>query len=958
MNLSSDVVFSFQCDGIEENSFKVLSFTGSEKLGELYQFDIQLVSYSDTVDPDQLLDSSCHLSIQSYDKTRQFNGILSNFSYLNPTENGHLFQATLVPKLWLLSQFTTNEVYLGLNLSDTLALLFDEAGLTSDEYDLSQISHYREWDYRCQFGESHYSFLKRITEREGVYFYFSQENNTAKAIFCNKNNQHPTQTTTSTYTPITGSSYSEGSPVIFQWTQNNQRVPKEVIVKDYNNDRPSVDLSARSKVDPSGLGEVFRYCDNLYDSDEASILADIRAEELFMQKTQFFGSSLDIEISPGYPLILTAHPLQKLNNEYCPISISHSGYASDLMQTQKSSEQPYSNTIQAISVDVQFRPEQKTEKPRFYGVLNALVDSEGDGKYAHIDKRGRYRVTLPFDRKDRDGAQASWWIPMSQPNAGENSGMHFPLLKGAEVLLSFIGGDPDRPVITGAVPNASKPSVVSEENHTTNKIQTAAGNVIELEDDEDNKRIKLFSPNGYTYMHLGAANPFKAEGFMFLTQKQWFQEIAGGYQTTLISKAAAEDLTGVSDDEKTFKDTKPAVAIDSTRIDAIRSDPTSNNGTVTDIIDEQVLFQFPWLFGSDTGEIKSGEFFSSPHERSGMANFHRETGEKYTWTDGNTYTFGGAKDFGYGNGYEVNYVDPDSVSDWDGSLNLDYFSIPGYNPDTLLISKTIGDTYDYQSGNKEEVYFGLDEVSRAATLASTEVKVTGVNTSASLSALNFNFEAGLKFDLTLAAAVDLTFGPSFDRCESKKDISGVQGVSISSGAKISLCASPLVVPNPPATTWGKAVTGATSLATKLGLTEQAIGPLTSGGSLELTPSDVKLAFAGPTNQLSINATGTELTTPKISITSAASATISAVAAIDISGAIVSTSGTTAMNIEAPTVSIKGTVATNVQSATVSVKADTALSLQGTTISMKANAMGNVNAGGMLKVSASGLVQLG
>jgi len=727
MNLSSDVVFSFQCDGIEENSFKVLSFTGSEKLGELYQFDIQLVSYSDTVDPDQLLDSSCHLSIQSYDKTRQFNGILSNFSYLNPTENGHLFQATLVPKLWLLSQFTTNEVYLGLNLSDTLALLFDEAGLTSDEYDLSQISHYREWDYRCQFGESHYSFLKRITEREGVYFYFSQENNTAKAIFCNKNNQHPTQTTTSTYTPITGSSYSEGSPVIFQWTQNNQRVPKEVIVKDYNNDRPSVDLSARSKVDPSGLGEVFRYCDNLYDSDEASILADIRAEELFMQKTQFFGSSLDIEISPGYPLILTAHPLQKLNNEYCPISISHSGYASDLMQTQKSSEQPYSNTIQAISVDVQFRPEQKTEKPRFYGVLNALVDSEGDGKYAHIDKRGRYRVTLPFDRKDRDGAQASWWIPMSQPNAGENSGMHFPLLKGAEVLLSFIGGDPDRPVITGAVPNASKPSVVSEENHTQNKIKTAGNNIIEIEDEAGSERIKLFSPNSNSYLHLGAANPVKANGIMMMTEGGFYQEVVSGSQITMTTRK---------------------------KTDAIPEGLLNTSDQANDLIDESTLDGDIFLKGDDNGKL--GDKIED--ERTGEYHFVRISGEQYTWTDGNTYTFGGSKDFGYGNGYEVNYVDPDNVSDWDGSFPIDE-SFDDEALDKILISKTIGDTYDYQRGVAKErlygdsysVHVGKTAMEGNALIANIGAGVFGFNIDAELS--------GVKFDLDLSAIkIDIELG--------------------------------------------------------------------------------------------------------------------------------------------------------------------------------------------------------
>lgn len=958
MSLSSDVRFSFQCDSIAQDEFRVLQFSGTESLGELYQFDIQLISHSDTLDTDALLEGNCTLTIESYGKKRDFNGILSNFNYLKTTENGYLYQATLVPRLWLLTQFTTNEVYLGLNLSETLTLLFDEAGLTSDEYDLALISSYRKWDYRCQFGESHYNFLKRITEREGVYFYFEQNNQKAKAIFCNKSNQHPVENCNAIYSAVTGNSYSEGSPVIFQWTQNNQRVPKEVIVKDYNNDQPSVDLSAKSLIDSSGMGEVFRYCDNLVDLDEAKELADIRAEELLMQKTRFYGNSLDVEISPAFPLNLTGHPLGKLNCEYTPVSVSHNGYAPDLSQIHQINEQPYSNTIQAITADIQFRPSLKTEKPRFYGVLNAIIDSEGDGKYAHLDSRGRYKVVLPFDRKGRDGAQASWWIPMSQPNAGDNSGMHFPLLKGAEVLLSFIGGDPDRPVITGAVPNASKPSIVSEENHTANKIQTAAGNVIELEDDEDNKRIKLFSPNGYTYMHLGAANPFEAEGFMFLTQKQWFQEIAGGYQTTLISKAAAEDLAGVADDQKAFKDTTPADAIDSTRTDAIRSNPSQDNGTVTDIIDEQALFQFPWLFGSDTGEIKPSEFFSNSHERSGIANFHRETGEKYTWTDGNTYTFGGSKDFNYGNSYEVSYVETEGRSTWDGSFGLDYFSIPGYDPDKLLISKTIGDTYDYQTGNKEEVYFGLDEVSRGATLATTEVKATGVNTSASLSVLNFEFDVGCKFSVNLGPSFEITKGPQLSKSDASQDITGASGVDIGSGALGSICLfnSPGITPWSAGATWDGAVNNA--LSTAATLEAQSAGAKRGKTTwLEIGAAKLEMA-ATPASTFKLLPAGTNINTPKFTLTTSATTDITAATAVNIKGSVITATGTTGPSVfKAPILGLKGTTTANLTGGAVMAKANTALTLQGGAVTIKSKAICNVQASGLIKVSGT-VVQLG
>ncbi|OOV87776.1 type VI secretion system tip protein TssI/VgrG [Oceanospirillum linum] len=925
MGLSSDVNFSFKCDNYADNEFRVLQFSGSELLGDLYQFDIQLINYSENLDAEDLLNGNCTLEIDSYGKKRSFKGILSNFNYLKATENGYLYQATLVPRLWLLTQFTTNEVYLGLTLSETLTLIFDEAGLTADEYDLSLISGYRKWDYRCQFGESHYTFLKRITEREGVYFYFDQK---SQAVFCNKNNQHPQDSYQALYSTVTGNSYSDGMPVIFQWTKNIQRVPKEVIVKDYNNDQPSVDLSAKALIDSSGMGEVFRYCDNLLDLEEAKELADIRAEELLMQKTRFFGSSLDVEISPAHPIHLQGHPLGQLNIEYTPISVSHNGYAPDLSQIHQTHEQPYSNTIQSIAADIQFRPEQRTEKPRFYGVLNAIIDSEGDGQYAHLDSRGRYKVVLPFDRKGRDGAQASWWIPMPQPNAGDNSGMHFPLLKGAEVLLSFIGGDPDRPVITGAVPNASKPSIVQEDNHTQNKIKTAANNIIEMEDEAGSERIKLFSPNSNSYLHLGAANPVKANGIMMMTEGGFYQEVVSGSQITMTTRK---------------------------KTDAIPEGLLNTSDQANDLIDESTLDGDIFLKGDDNGKL--GDKIED--ERTGEYHFVRISGEQYTWTDGNTYTFGGSKDFGYGNGYEVNYVETEGRTTWDGSFGLDYFSIPGYDPDKLLISKTIGDTYDYQTGNKEEVYFGLDEVSRGATLATTEVKVTGVNTSASLSVLNFEFDVGCKFSVNLGPSFEVTKGPQLSKSDASQDITGASGVDIGSGALGSICLfnSPGITPGSTGATWDSALSNAlsTSAALEAQSTAAKAGKTTW---LDLGAAKLEMA-ATPASTIKLLPAGTNINTPKFTLTTSATTDISAATAVNLKGSVITATGTTGPSIfKAPILGLKGTTTANLTGGTVMAKANTALTLQGATINMKANALGQVNGGGMLKVSASGMVQLG
>jgi hypothetical protein len=206
----------------------------------------------------------------------------------------------------------------------------------------------------------------------------------------------------------------------------------------------------------------------------------------------------------------------------------------------------YRNSFSAIPAEVQFRPERKAVKPRISGTMHAVIDAAGSGRYAELDNQGRYKVRLPFDESDDHKAgKASIYLRMMQPYANRKGGMQFPLTKGTEVLLTFIDGDPDRPVIAGAIANPETPSPVSNENQTESVIQTGGNNKIRIEDKEGKERIIMESPTAGSWVRIGAPNDppppeyvedkdsgngirIRTDGRYWLESSRYFGEYVGG----------------------------------------------------------------------------------------------------------------------------------------------------------------------------------------------------------------------------------------------------------------------------------------------------------------------------------------------------------------------------------------------------------------------------------------------
>jgi len=507
--------FDFVSTGLDPDTFAVVRFKGSEGFSKCYEFAVDLVSTEAEIDLDQVLKNPATFTNLREEGDIPFHGILAEFEQLHQVDEYVFYRAVLVPKLWWLSLTHHNQVFLDKTVPEILEQVLKDGGLTSLDFDVRLQGNYPKWEYICQYRESHLEFVSRWMEREGMYYYFEQGDGGEKVIVTDTRMAHQEmpQGKTMYYSPPSGLDEFHREEVIKSLVCRQRMLPKSLKLKDYNYRTPSLEVSGSAQVKNDGRGEVYIYGEHFRTPEEGNALAKIRAEELLCQERRFYGESTIPYLRPGYLFDLQDHYRGNFNQSYLTVELEHEGSQAAYLQAgiQKGlsevEEQPYyRNSFVCIVGNVQFRPERKTEKAKFFGTMNAKIDAAGSGKYAELDDQGRYKVVLPFDLSGRKDGKGSTWLRMAQPYAGTDHGIHFPLHKGTEVLLTFIDGDPDRPIVQGAVPNVETSSQVTSADQSMSKITTAGGNKIHMEDEEGNQRILLHSPAQGSFVRIGAPN--------------------------------------------------------------------------------------------------------------------------------------------------------------------------------------------------------------------------------------------------------------------------------------------------------------------------------------------------------------------------------------------------------------------------------------------------------------------
>ncbi|MEM1034632.1 MAG: type VI secretion system tip protein VgrG [Myxococcota bacterium] len=248
-------------------------------------------------------------------------------------------------------------------------------------------------------------------------------------------------------------------------------------------------------------GGIVDYLWPFRDAAEGKALAAVRRQEKECRQLLYRGKSADCRVSAGQKFSITGHLYGDV--ELLPSVTRVTCKSADL--TAEGSAH-YEVAFVAIDGNMTFRPERVTPRPHIKGMLTGIIDAAGPGQYAEVDDMGRYKVRFMFDTSGPDGGKASRPVRMMQPHAGGGYGMHFPLRGGVEVLITFIDGDPDRPIIAGTVPNPQTPSPVSAANARRNVLRTGAGNEMNIDDTVGSERIKFTVPHGNTVFQLGAPN--------------------------------------------------------------------------------------------------------------------------------------------------------------------------------------------------------------------------------------------------------------------------------------------------------------------------------------------------------------------------------------------------------------------------------------------------------------------
>ncbi len=504
--------FSFEVAGFAADTFGVAEFSGTEAISKPYQFEITLLSQKNFDEDKDIFNADATLTIHCKGKHYPHHGIVRSFTHFGEPRPGlFLYKIELTPRLDLLRVTQHNQVFLDKTLPEIIKLVFKECNLF--EYEFRLLYSYPMLDYICQYNESHFDFISRWLENHGLYYFFEQSGVREKLIIADSItaevacSSEPLQ-----FTPADGLAKPHYDTVVNKIIAKRRTVPHKVVLKDYNYQTPTVDLIVEHEVSPDGVGTHYSYGDTFMTSEIGQGLAEVRAQAFSCREIMMHGAGYAPCLVAGHTFELGNHPRPNWNASYQIVSVKHRGWKNwqgiTVASAGKAIDRPgYENVFEAIDAKTQFRPERTTPRPEFKGLLTAFVDSAQSGQYAELDELGRYKVRLPFDLADKGGGKASCWMRLAQPYMGRDFGMHFPLHKGTEVLLSFVDGDVDSPVIVSAVPNAELGNVVKDASHTGNTIRTSSGNMLHMSDLSGHERVCLSTPRADTKITMGTYHP-------------------------------------------------------------------------------------------------------------------------------------------------------------------------------------------------------------------------------------------------------------------------------------------------------------------------------------------------------------------------------------------------------------------------------------------------------------------
>ena len=459
----------------------ISSFTASEAISNLFRYEIEMVVERTKVAAVKAKDLigekfTVHLSLSSdYENSprRHFNGIVSRFTQGHADRRFVHYRAEVVPWLWLMTLTHDCRIFQDLSTLDIVKQLFDELKAKFPElvaYRDATTKSYTKLDYCVQYRESSFNFISRLLEQDGIFYFFEHDKDKHTLVLADAPSAHkpcPNQATAE-YVPEGG--WGEFDNPVTSLEVKNELRPGKYTLRDFHMQMPSKTLEVleptKIELDGNANLEVYDYPGEYARrfnkkerqgevEPEATKLVKLRMEEEETPYAEVHGSSLCRGFIPGFGFKLIGHFDRAVNAKYVLTSIEHVAVQSPWYigeGTDKDTGEPYHNTFSCIPDDVPFRPPRKTPKPVVPGTQTAVVVGPS-GQEIYTDEFSRIKVQFHWDRKGKKDDKSSCWIRVSQPWAGQGWGSIAVPRIGQEVVVDFLEGDPDQPIVMGKVYN-------------------------------------------------------------------------------------------------------------------------------------------------------------------------------------------------------------------------------------------------------------------------------------------------------------------------------------------------------------------------------------------------------------------------------------------------------------------------------------------------------------------------
>ncbi|MCZ0713349.1 type VI secretion system Vgr family protein [Klebsiella quasipneumoniae] len=505
-----------------EAGLDVLAFEGDEALSQPFRYRIEFTSADHSIRKEMMLMKAASLTLQApvaqgfginvQQAVRVIQGVVTGFERLGTSRDETHYALTLQPRLALLNRSHQNAIYQDQSVPQIVEkILRERHGLRGQDFLFSLTKTYPRREQVMQYGEDDLRFITRLLGEVGIWFRFTADTrlHIDVAEFCDSQQGYEKGLTLPSVPP--SGQQSAGVDAVWEMACRHRVVEQQVSTRDYNYREATADMNAQVDVtrgETTTFGEAYHWGDNyltagnVHDRHPApetgAFYARLRHERYLNGQTRMQGTTSCPTLCPGQVLKVTGG--EEVAGEF-----AH-GVLITAMHSHARRDADFAVEFAGIpdSPDVGYRPEPGA-RPVMAGTLPARVTSTRENDtYGHIDKHGRYRVNMLFDRARWETGFESLWVRQARPYAGDTYGLHLPLLAGTEVAIGFEDGNPDRPYIAGVLHDSAHGDHVTIRNDKRNVLRTPANNKIRLDDERGKEHIKVSTEyGGKSQLNLG-----------------------------------------------------------------------------------------------------------------------------------------------------------------------------------------------------------------------------------------------------------------------------------------------------------------------------------------------------------------------------------------------------------------------------------------------------------------------